>query len=58
MVKKAVEKSAFDFLTGETIKHSKVAHIPHNDLKLHDYFKSGEISEDEAKVIFQLRTRD
>ena len=57
MVKSACEKSALEYLNQIKLKHSKVMDLQHKCWGKQEYLKPNQISIQEAKFIFLLRTR-
>ena len=58
MVKDKIEEEALKYLNDIKARHSKVRHIEHTKMKMQDYLRPEDtISIDEAKFLFQLRTR-
>ena len=56
-LKVAVQKAAFKYLIGEKEKRNKVKHVDHTHLRLQPYLCPGILEIQEAKLLFQLRTR-
>ena len=52
-----VRKAALKYLTKEKAKLSKVMDVPHKELKIQSYFYPMKLSVQQAKLLFQLRTR-
>jgi hypothetical protein len=57
MVKKACEKKALEYLNRKKAGHSKVLHLSHTSWEPQPYLKPNQMSIEEAKFIFLLRTR-
>ena len=57
LVKKKEKQKTLEQLTKEKTKHTKVAHIKHSVLEIQEYLKPGELSIQEAKFLFSLRSR-
>ena len=57
LVKTNTTRRALEYLHEERSKHSKVSHIQHQDLEIRSYLKTGQVSIQEAKFMFTLRTR-
>ena len=57
LVKKACEDKGLEYLNGKKAGHSKVLHISHLRWETQPYLKPNQMSADEAKFIFLLRTR-
>ena len=56
-VKNAILKAAFEWLTSEKLKRSKVMNISYEKLQMQEYLLSTEMETREKKLLFQLRTR-
>ena len=58
MVKDKIDEESLKYLNSIKAKHSKVRHIEHTEMRMQDYLRPVDnISIDEAKFLFQLRTR-
>ena len=57
ILNKAIESKAIQRLNMIKGNHSKVRNISHVKLKMQNYLKSKEISQEEAKMIFKMRSR-
>ena len=56
-LKSTIKKAAFKHLNKLKNQHSKVKNISYTELALQPYFKSNTITNEEAKLLFGLRTK-
>ena len=56
-VKECVEKAAFKYLLAEKGKREKVKYVEHNDMKMETYLCPSDMTTQEAKFLFLLRTK-
>ena len=57
LIRSKIQEGALEYLNNQKSKHSKVLHIMHDKMTMQDYLCPNEINQEEAKFIFQLRTR-
>ena len=57
LVNAAIKKEAFKYLEKIKSSHSKVLHVPHDNLEIQDYLTSADISPDLARFAFLCRSR-
>ena len=57
IVKNAIEKKAIEYLNAKKAGHSKVMDLTHTKWEMQPYLRPNDIQTQEAKFIFQLRTR-
>ena len=57
IVKNAIRKKAIEYLNAKKADHSKVRDLAHTKWEMQPYLKPNDIQTQEAKFIFQLRTR-
>ena len=57
VIQVGILKVALAYLNSEKSKHSKVLHISHTSMEMQDYLCPNEMSVQEAKFVFQLRSR-
>ena len=57
LLKSTVKKEAFKHLSKLKSQHSKVKNVSYSELALQSYFNSNEFTNEEAKLLFGLRTK-
>ena len=57
MIDEKVKKAAWNYLNDEKKKHDKVKYIIHSKTELQDYLMPNNLTNEESKFIFLLRTR-
>ena len=57
LVKKKESANSLGYLNSKKLKHSKVLHIKHSELKMQDYIQPNSMSIQEVKFAFSLRSR-
>jgi len=57
LLKSNIKKAAFTHLNKLKSQHSKVKHISYNELAIQPYLSSNNITNEEAKLLFRLRTK-
>ena len=57
LIRSKIQEGALEYLNNQKSKHSKVLHMKHDKMTMQDYLCPNEINQEEAKFIFQLRTR-
>ena len=57
IVSEKIIDASLKYLNEEKSKHSKVLHISHKMMQMQDYLAPNEITNEEAKLIFQIRCR-
>ena len=57
MIGEKIEGEALRYLNCEKDKHSKVKHMSHKKMEMQDYLSPNNLSNDDSKLIFLLRSR-